>query len=299
LRRTGVLGGVVLTEQDRVDEDVFQEESPATDGDSNDVTSANEQAEAASTDGDVGHGPLDDLFLSPEDSDVEVVSAPEIVEVPDEEGTGALVAELRAQLAAAEIERGESKNRHLRTAADLENFRKRTAREREDMRKYGIDKVVLELLPVIDNLDRALEHAEKSDPGVSSIIDGVRMVYRQFVTALEKHGVSSFDARGEAFDPTRHEAIQQIESAEQPANTVLEQYQKGYFLHDRLIRPALVAVSKKVEVSGTPEPEPEPAEAADVEADPVEVVVSVAEVEVSVEAAPDLEEVSANEQLAD
>jgi len=277
-----------LTEQDRVDEDDFQEDSPATDGISNDVNSANTEAEAASTDGDVGHGPLDDLFLSPEDSDVEVVSAPEIVEVVEEQGSGALVAELRAQLAAVETERDESKNRHLRTAADLENFRKRTAREREDMRKYGIDKVVLELLPVIDNLDRALEHAEKSDPGVSSIIDGVRMVYRQFVTALEKHGVSSFDARGEAFDPTKHEAIQQIESAEHPSNTVLEQYQKGYFLHDRLIRPALVAVSKKVESSESPEP----VEAVAVEADPAEIVVST-------ETAPDLEEVSANEQVAD
>lgn len=276
-----------MSEQDRVDEDVFQEDPPATEGISNDVTSANTEAEAASTDGDVGHAPLDDLFLSPEDSDVEVVSAAEMVEVAaEEQGSGALVEELRAQLAATETERDEAKNRHLRTAADLENFRKRTAREREDMRKYGIDKVVLELLPVIDNLDRALEHAEKSDPGVSSIIDGVRMVYRQFVTALEKHGVSSFDARGDAFDPTKHEAIQQIESAEHESNTVLEQYQKGYFLHDRLIRPALVAVSKRVEVTAPP------AEALAVEADPAEVVVLDG-------AAPDLEEVSANEQLAD
>ena len=298
-----------MTEQDMIDEDDFQGEVPAAEGA---PTAANEDAQSASTDGDVGRAPIDDLFLSPEDSDVEVVSAPEIVEVlSDEKNDSGLVAELRAKLTAAEAERDESKNRLLRTAADLENFRKRAAREREDMRKYGIDKVVLELLPVIDNLDRALEHAEKSESGISSIIDGVRMVYRQFVTSLEKHGVSSFDARGEAFDPTRHEAIQQIDSADHDANTVLEQYQKGYFLHDRLIRPALVAVSKKVESVKPPEPaapaesepaaavEPAAAEAATEQADVSSAEVAPAESEISQESTPELEEDSANEQLAD
>ncbi len=278
-----------MTEQDIIDDDVFQDELPKSEETSDAATSANSDEADSATDGDVGRAPIDDLFLSPEDSDVEVVGTPELVEVlSDNESDSGLVAQLREKLAAAEAERDEAKNRHLRTAADLENFRKRTAREREDMRKYGIDKVVLELLPVIDNLDRALEHAEKSESGISSIIDGVRMVYRQFVTSLEKHGVASFDARGEAFDPTKHEAIQQIESAEHESNTVLEQYQKGYFLHDRLIRPALVAVSKKVEIAV---PAPDATDEASVEAEAIEVVNSQ-------ESAPDLEEVSA-EQLAD
>lgn len=196
--------------------------------------------------------PMDDLFLSPEDSQAEIVGAaeaapsndPPAVDAAAHNLLGARVAELEAKLGAAESERDDFKNRLMRTAADLENFRKRAARERDDMRKYGIDKVVLDLLPVIDNLDRALEHAEKSEQA-SSIIDGVRMVYRQFLSALEKHGVTSFDARGEHFDPTRHEAIQQVESSEHETGTVLEQYQRGYFLHDRLIRPAMVAVAKR------------------------------------------------------
>lgn len=187
-------------------------------------------------------GPVANLFVSPEDSDVELVS-----ESTQDAPTNMGVAALTAKLAELEAERDDFKNRLLRTAADLENFRKRAAREREDMRKYGIDKVVLELLPVIDNLDRALEHADKLDAQSASIVDGVQMVHRQFLSSLEKHGVTSFDARGEFFDPTRHEAIQQIETTDKETGTVLEQYQKGYFLHDRLIRPALVAVAKRVE----------------------------------------------------
>lgn len=143
-----------------------------------------------------------------------------------------------------EEERDDVKNRMMRVAADLENFRKRAAREREDMRKYGIDKVVLELLPVVDNLERALQHAEKNAED-NSITEGVRMVYRQFLTALEKHGVKGFESKGEMFDPQKHEAIQQVESEEHETGTVLEQYQKGYFLHDRLIRPAMVSVAKQ------------------------------------------------------
>jgi molecular chaperone GrpE len=103
--------------------------------------------------------------------------------------------------------------------------------------------VVLELLPVLDNLERALQHADKSEDS-TTIVDGVRMVQRQFVTALEKHGVQGFDAKGEHFDPQKHEAIQQIDTTEHQTGFVLEEYQKGYYLHERLIRPALVVVAR-------------------------------------------------------
>ena len=141
---------------------------------------------------------LEDLFLSPDSDPVAEPSSEPAV--PDE---------LSARVGELEAERDDYKNRMLRTAADLENFRKRAAREREDMRKYGIDRVVLELLPAIDNLERALEHAEKSESG-ANITEGVRMVTRQFFSSLEKHGVAQFDARGEMFDPQKHEAIQQV-----------------------------------------------------------------------------------------
>ena len=102
------------------------------------------------------------------------------------------------------------------------------------------------MLPVLDNLERALEHGEKSE-AESSIVDGVKMVFRQFVGALTKHGVVGFESVGEVFDPQRHEAIQQVETADHETGVVLEQFQKGYFLHERLLRPAMVSVSRKIE----------------------------------------------------
>jgi molecular chaperone GrpE len=204
---------------------------------------------------------LDDLFLSPEDSEGELIAEvdtsgdvreAEPAEQDEAEGAAGNGGASREELDAAntrigelEAERDDVKNRMMRVAADLENFRKRAAREREDMRKYGIDKVVLELLPVLDNLERALQHAEANAED-NSITEGVRMVYRQFVSALNKHGVQGFDSKGEPFDPQRHEAIQQVETDEYDNGTVMEEYQRGYFLHDRLIRPAMVSVAKNV-----------------------------------------------------
>lgn len=249
---------------------------------------------------------LDDLFLSPEDSEGEIVAevdaSGDVQPGSAAEDTDAEVIEMNAapsaaaqapavaQVSSAELdaanetirgleeERDEVKGRMMRVAADLENFRKRTAREREDMRKYGIDKVILELLPVLDNLERALQHAENNAED-NSITEGVRMVYRQFLTALEKHGVKSFESKGDAFDPQKHEAIQQVETDEHDTGTVLEQYQKGYFLHDRLIRPAMVSVAKKVTT-------PEATEPADDVVEPELIEVEAAEVEPS---SPDAE----------
>ncbi|MFW6053653.1 MAG: nucleotide exchange factor GrpE, partial [Persicimonas sp.] len=130
-------------------------------------------------------------------------------------------------------------------AADLDNLRKRAKREKEEMRKYGNDKIAMELLPALDNLERALAHAEDTDDS-SSIVDGVEMVYRQIVTALKKQGIVGFESQGEKFNPEQHEAIQQVETTEYDTGTIVEQYQKGYFIHDRLLRPALVSVAKRV-----------------------------------------------------
>ena len=211
----------------------------------------------------------DDLFLSPDDSDGEeiVIVGPDGEETPISAGAPVQAAAPQAaaappaptpaapavdtaaaaaqaeKIAALEAERDDLRNRMMRSAADLENYRKRTLREKDEMRKYGIDRVVLELLPVLDNLDRALEHADKSEDS-TTIVDGVRMVQRQFVTALEKHGVKGFDSRGEAFDPQLHEAIQQVETTDHPNGTVMDEYQRGYYLHDRLIRPAMVVVAR-------------------------------------------------------
>ncbi len=152
---------------------------------------------------------------------------------------------VQRMLDAATAEREDYKGRLMRASADLENFRKRVNREKDDLRKYGIDRLVLELLPVVDNLDRALEHADKAQDA-STIVDGVRMVQRQLIAALERHGVITYGALHERFDPQRHEAIQQIDTPDHETGTVIQEYQKGYFLHERLLRPALVVVARYV-----------------------------------------------------
>lgn len=232
--------------------------------------------------GDESSG-MDELFLSPDDSEGEEIPAveedqqqagaeqsdpvapPTPPETPTDEQAEKTIRELEKQIEDISAERDDVKNRMMRVAADLENFRKRTSREKEEMRKYGIDKVVLELLPVLDNLERALEHSDKSQDK-TTIVDGVRMVHRQFVGALKKHGVAGFESTGELFDPQKHEAIQQVETAEHETGTVLEQYQKGYYLHERLIRPALVVVARQVdggsEENATEGPSDTPSESA-------------------------------------
>ena len=219
----------------------------------------------------------EDLFLSPDDDDGVVIDldedAPEDPAADEEEPENEASAsedagdeddelqeaeedaseELRVRIAALEEEvakavkeKEEVSDRLLRAAADLENFRRRAEREKEELRKYGSDKVVSELLPAVDNMERALQHADERQED-SSLVEGIQMVYRQLLSALKKHGVEGFESRGEPFDPTRHEAIQQVESTEVDTGTVVEQYQKGYFLHDRLLRPALVSVAKRVQ----------------------------------------------------
>ena len=153
-----------------------------------------------------------------------------------------------APAAAADVPAGDSemKDRYLRTLADFENFRKRTEREKNDFFKYALAGTIRELLPVLDNFDRALEHAEEGD----DFHKGVLMIYKQLASALEKAGVKVIEESGVHFDPNIHEAVVREENPSVPSHTVVAVLQKGYFLHDRLIRPAMV----KVAVGG-PEPE--------------------------------------------
>ncbi|MCC6766800.1 MAG: nucleotide exchange factor GrpE [Deltaproteobacteria bacterium] len=159
---------------------------------------------------------------------------------PAESGEGTREATLeeqeRLQLRA---ELCEVKDRWLRTQADLENFKRRAAREKQDALRFGSEHLLRDLLPVIDNLHRALAHAGSDDP----IVAGVQMVLRGFDEVFERHGVKVVSARGATFDPNLHEAISHVES-EHPPNTVIDEHLRGYVLHDRLLRPALVTVGK-------------------------------------------------------
>jgi molecular chaperone GrpE len=132
-------------------------------------------------------------------------------------------------------------DRLLRTAAEFDNFRKRALKEKEDVQRFGIERLLKDFLPVMDNLERALDHAEQHDS--RQVIEGVRLVQKLFETTLAKHGVASFSALGKLFDPGVHEALMQQESDE-PAGTVVSEMAKGYKLNDRLVRPAAVVVAK-------------------------------------------------------
>lgn len=136
----------------------------------------------------------------------------------------------------------EANEARLRALADLENFKKRAQREKEEVQRFGIERLLSDLIPVLDNFDRAIEHAEASND-VASFAEGVAMIRRVFEETLARHGVKGFSAVGEPFDPRFHEAIQQVESREHPANVVVQEVVRGYLLHDRLIRPAMVTVS--------------------------------------------------------
>jgi molecular chaperone GrpE len=162
--------------------------------------------------------------------------------VPPQEGGGAPEESLEARIATLEKEKKENWDRYLRTAADLENFRKRQRRELEDARFESKSKVLKEMLPVVDNLERAIEHATQQ-AGSSPIIEGVQLVLRQFLSAFERLDVTPVDAAGQPFDPNLHEAISQAES-DQPPGTVVQVLQRGYRSAERLLRPALVVVAK-------------------------------------------------------
>jgi molecular chaperone GrpE len=160
--------------------------------------------------------------------------------VPPQDGAGDDSVE--AKIAALEREKKENWERYLRTAADLENFRKRQRRELDDARFEAKSKVLKEMLPVVDNLERAIEHATQQS-GSSPIVEGVQLVLRQFLSAFERLDVTPVEAAGQPFDPNLHEAISQAES-DQPPGTVVQVLQRGYRSGDRLLRPALVVVAK-------------------------------------------------------
>ena len=149
---------------------------------------------------------------------------------------------LQAQLEEKTRESSEYFDKWLRLRAEFENFKKRMQKERADLLKFGNESLLKALLPVLDNLSRAIEHGKNAKES-SPLLEGVEMVQKEFLTALDKFGVKSVQAVGEVFDPERHEAVSQAESELEP-NRVISAVQSGYFYHDRLLRPARVIVSK-------------------------------------------------------
>lgn len=140
-------------------------------------------------------------------------------------------------------EKEEVNNRLLRLQADYDNFRRRTQKEKEADRKYRSQSLVEELIPALDNFERALQVEVEGD-AAQNFANGMKMVYDQFKAALEKEGVEEIPAKGEAFDPHMHQAIMQVEDENYESNVVVEELQKGYRLKDRVIRPSMVKVNQ-------------------------------------------------------
>ena len=153
-----------------------------------------------------------------------------------------MLQDLLQKLEDAQTEAQTNHDRFLRERAELENFKKRMQREKAEALRFASEPLIRELLPVVDNLERAVEHG--SGDG-QSVLAGVRLVLKSFREVLDRHGVKPIEAVGEPFDPSRHEAMAQVESTEHEPNRVVEQYHRGYLLHDRLLRPALVTVSSR------------------------------------------------------
>ncbi len=141
---------------------------------------------------------------------------------------------------------GKIKDEHekmLRAVADLENYKKRALKEKDEMQRFGNEKLLKDFLPVFDNFDRALD-AAKSAADFESLRKGVEMTRKLFEDTLSKHGVKAFSAKGQPFDPNRHEAMTAAETTEMPPNFVHSEVLRGFTLNDRLVRPALVVVSR-------------------------------------------------------
>ncbi len=180
------------------------------------------------------------------DADEEVAEAPaeedaEDAEAPESDD-GETIAELKAEIERLEEALEEEHDRRLRAVAELRNFKRRTAKERQERARYAGQEVLSEILPVMDNLQRVLEH--EAEAGTEDFATGVRMTVEEFFRILDQLGVTVLGCEGEPFDPAVHDAVARVETDEVPEGTVVEVDTPGYCLHDRCLRPARVVVAK-------------------------------------------------------
>ena len=159
------------------------------------------------------------------------------------EATGGELDALRAQLAEKDKEIAELKDKYLRTLADTENARKRVRQQSEESVRIQREAILRDLLPIIDNLERALA-ASREGTDAKTIVDGVEMTVRTLIDFLRAQGVTPVQSVGQAFDPNRHEAVDHVASQTHPPNTVVDEFHRGYLIGDRVLRPARVSVAK-------------------------------------------------------
>ena len=157
--------------------------------------------------------------------------------------------EMEEKIESLKKEATENHDRLLRVAAEFENYKKRTAREMNDFRKFANENFARAMLPVVDSLDLAITSAGNDRQTNSSVVEGVTMTLKEIYKVFEQFGIKPIESIGKTFDPVFHQAMMQEETEAYPENTVSRELQKGYMIHDRLLRPAMVVVSKKKEAS--------------------------------------------------
>jgi molecular chaperone GrpE len=182
--------------------------------------------------------------IEAEQNNVENATNEECVELNEDQQR---IVELEAALIAAETKLVDQKDSVMRAIADADNARKRAQGEIDKARKFALEKFAGELLPVADNLERALQVANPEDEAIKPIVDGVELTLKSFFSTIEKFGMTVIDPQGQPFNPEKHQAMSMQEDAELPANTVMAVMQKGYEINGRLLRPAMVLVTRAPE----------------------------------------------------
>ena len=192
----------------------------------------------------------EDKNTDTEEQEIEIkieITDPEETESQPADSEASPEAEALANLEAEyEAYKAESEERHdqmLRTIAEFDNSRKRAEREKEESLKYALESFLKELIPTMDGIERAIQSTKESQD-FDALAEGVEMIHKGLLSAFEKRGVTPIEAVNEPFDPMQHEAVMHVESEDVPENRVIEEWQKGYMLHNRVIRPSMVSVSK-------------------------------------------------------
>jgi len=157
---------------------------------------------------------------------------------------------LEEEMETVKQEAKDTYDKYLRVCAEFDNYKKRSTREMNDFRKYANEALLRDMLTVVDNLERAIDSSNNHSENNFSVVEGVHMTLRGILDLIEKQQVTPIESVDKPFDPQFHQAFQQEESEDHPNNTVLKEFQKGYLLHDRLLRPSMVVVSKKKEKPG-------------------------------------------------
>ena len=178
-----------------------------------------------------------------ETSDRDIVSEKSNSGEKKKDTAGDPLKEIQAELEAAKQETKETYDRFLRVSAEFENYKKRSAREMDDFRKYANQSLIKEMLAVVDNLERALNSSNGNSSNDKCMVDGVNLTLKDILKVFEKFNVKPIESIGQPFDPNFHQAMMQEETDDYPENTVITELQKGYMIHDRLLRPSMVVVA--------------------------------------------------------